>query len=117
MNKRIVGIGVGVWLAVVPAWVGAQPPADQNAKKLERFQAQKSKMIEMMEQKLTCLKAANTPADMKSCHEAQKARQQAEQLQRIQEQRKKLDKRENALKEKQGEATQPAVTTPPAATH
>ncbi|MBF0440092.1 MAG: hypothetical protein HQL93_13370 [Magnetococcales bacterium] len=107
MNKRMVGIGMAVWLvAGGAAWAGDD--AAKKAENPEKFKENKAKHVQMLEEKLTCVKAANSQADLKNCHEAQKQRMQNERLARIPEQRKKLDEREKALKEKQGH--HPATT-------
>lgn len=110
MNKLTVVAGVAVWLAVMPVWAADEAPGkvveapgkevvETAAQKAEKFQSHKAMQVKGLEARLACVKAANSPADIKNCHEAQKARQQEEKLQRIQEQRKKLDEREKMLKE------------------
>lgn len=109
MKKLIVGMAV--WLAVGTAWAadeagsGAKP---SSAAREEQFKANKALQVQMLEEKLACVKAASSVADMKRCHDAQKARHQGEQLKRIEEQRRKLDEREKSLKERQSQQTAPA---------
>ncbi|MBF0628481.1 MAG: hypothetical protein HQL91_09705 [Magnetococcales bacterium] len=100
MNKLWLGmVGVAVLLTTGPVWAAAA----NTPEKEEQFKARKAREIQNLESKLTCLKAANTPADLKHCHDVQKERLQDEKLQRIQEQRKKLDEREQSLKEQKEE--------------
>ncbi|MEO5345266.1 MAG: hypothetical protein H7834_02670 [Magnetococcus sp. YQC-9] len=104
MKKRLLGVlGVAICLsAAMPVWAAGDAAAKEAAKadKAEQFKARKAREVQDLEAKLSCIKAANTPAEMKRCQEAQKARHQNEQLQRIQDQRKKLDEREKNLQEK-----------------
>ncbi|MBF0270980.1 MAG: hypothetical protein HQL98_02735 [Magnetococcales bacterium] len=102
MNKWQGVVAVAVFLLAAPVWAAG----GANPEKEEQFKARKAREIQNMEEKLACLKAANTPAEVKRCHEAQKMRHQTEQLQRIQEQRKKLDAREQNLKELQEKKAQ-----------
>ncbi|MBF0179535.1 MAG: hypothetical protein HQM03_05860 [Magnetococcales bacterium] len=104
MNMRMFGVaGMAAWMALGAAWAADAPPGKgAPADKEEQFKAHKASMVKMLEERLACIKAANSPADVKQCNEAHKARQQGEQLKRIQEQRKKLDDREKVLKDKQG---------------
>lgn len=97
MKKRLmVLMGVmGLLVASGPVWSAEPPPADKEA----QFQARKAKVVKELESMLTCVKAANAPAEMKRCQEAQKERAQSDKLQRIQQERKKLDEREQKLKE------------------
>lgn len=99
MNRQwLMSVGLAASLLMAgPLWAAG----GNSSEKEELFKARKAREIQNLELKLSCFKAANSPAEMKRCHDAQKERNQSEQLQRIQEQRKKLDEREMNLKESQ----------------
>lgn len=105
MNNRLLGmVGVVIGLGMAgAAWAAGDVPAKEAVKgdKAAQFKARKAREIQDLEARLTCVKAANSPAELKQCHESVKARHQSEQLQRIQEQRRKLDEREKALREQE----------------
>ncbi|MBF0613795.1 MAG: hypothetical protein G8237_07045 [Magnetococcales bacterium] len=99
MNKRLLGIVgvVGLMMVSSSVWAAEAVPTDKD--KEAQFQARKARDVKHLELWLSCVKAANNPAELKRCHEAQKERNQSDKLQRIQEERKKLDDREQKLKE------------------
>lgn len=102
MNNRLLGMmGVVIGLGMAGAAWAAGDVAAKEPDKAAQFKARKVREIQDLEARLTCVKAANSPAELKQCHESVKARHQSEQLQRIQEQRRKLDEREKALREQQ----------------
>ncbi|MEO5333892.1 MAG: hypothetical protein H7839_17910 [Magnetococcus sp. YQC-5] len=106
MNKLMTGMAVMAWMTVMPAWAAdttpekTTPEKDTSVVTDGQFKDHKTKMIQQLEEKLTCLKAANSKEDIKHCNEAQKVQNQKEKLQRIQERKKKLESEEKILKEK-----------------
>lgn len=60
---RVVGI---LALVTVPVWAGADDKQDAD------FQKAKEHQIQMLETRLSCLKAANTRQDIRLCHEKAK---------------------------------------------
>lgn len=62
------------------------------------FLARKANQVQMVEKHLACLKAASSQPDMVLCHKAAEQERKQQEQQNIQEQRRKLDKRERPLK-------------------
>ncbi|MBF0347988.1 MAG: hypothetical protein HQL81_09995 [Magnetococcales bacterium] len=83
-------------LAVLPLTVATTVVAEEGREAVS-FQEAKKHQIDVMEKKLTCLKAASTRADLVQCHESAKQEHKQFAKERIQEQRRKLDEREKRL--------------------
>lgn len=94
-----IGIPIGMLALLIAAPVLAEDPA-KAAPQGDQFQTHKAKMIHEMETRLACVKTANNQADIKKCHEAIKQQRHDASLDQIQNQRKRLDEKEQKLREK-----------------
>lgn len=95
---------VSIALSIIFISGSALASTDKMEMEKIRFSRMKSLQIDLLSSQLTCIKAAQDKADMKTCREQTRRKRRQMELLRVQEQRKRLDERERKLREKLGKA-------------